>query len=99
MNTPLFIPLKTRYFEAFANGSKNTEYRRYGPGWNERTCYRGRPVIISKGYGKYSRLSGVIEETSVRTDPEAIPGWIDCYGLGRGPAICIKIKLTPTPHA
>jgi len=57
---PLFIPLYTRYFEAFKRGSKKTEFRTYGPGWNERTCVAGRRVTISKGYGKYERLSGVI---------------------------------------
>jgi hypothetical protein len=57
---PLFVPLKTAYFEAFANGSKTEELRRYGPRWNERTCVVGRPVVLSKGYGKAHRLDGRI---------------------------------------
>jgi hypothetical protein len=57
---PLFIPLQTKYFEAFADGSKADELRAYGPRWNENTCYVGRPVTLSKGYGKKHRLYGVV---------------------------------------
>ena len=57
---PLFIPLKTEYYEAFIAGTKNTEYRRYGRGWNEKTCEVGREVVLSKGYGKQNRRVGVI---------------------------------------
>lgn len=46
----LFIPLKTRWFRAFAEGVKTIEYRAYGPRWNERTCAVGRDAIISHGY-------------------------------------------------
>ena len=47
---PLFIPLQTRWFRAFAKGIKPVEYRAYGPRWNERTCTVGRDVILSHGY-------------------------------------------------
>lgn len=57
---PLFIPLYREYFNAFADGSKKTEYRKYGPRWNEKTCFIGRPVLISLGYGKQKRLIGKI---------------------------------------
>lgn len=57
---PLFIPLYTRFYEQFVAGTKKIEYRTYGPGWNERTCLVGRRVTLSKGYGKYARLSAVI---------------------------------------
>lgn len=57
---PLFIPLCTAPYEAFADGSKRDELRLYGPRWNERTCRVGRRVILSKGYGKSNRLSGTI---------------------------------------
>lgn len=60
MNTkPLFVPLKTEWFDKFAAGSKDVEYRKYGPGWNERTVYAGRPVILSKGYSG-ARLDAVV---------------------------------------
>lgn len=58
---PLFIPLKAEYFHEFATGMKDTEYRLYGPRWNERTCQPGRAVTLSLGYGTRNRLSGVIE--------------------------------------
>jgi hypothetical protein len=57
---PLFIPLKAEYFDAFCSGHKREELRVYGPRWNERTCAPGRRVILSRGYGKRARLSGVI---------------------------------------
>lgn len=47
---PLFIPLKTKYFDAFADGSKTVEYRRYGRQWTEQHCKIGRAVVLSKGY-------------------------------------------------
>jgi hypothetical protein len=96
--TPLFIPLKTAYFEQFKAGTKDTEYRMYWRSWNEKNCYAGRPVTLSKGYGKYERLSGVIESVTVCKDPQSLPGWSDCYGQSNHPAICIKIRLNrPAP--
>lgn len=59
---PLFIPLKTEFYDAFARGDKHSELRLYGPRWNERTCTPGRQVILSKGYGKQHRLNAVIDE-------------------------------------
>jgi hypothetical protein len=57
---PLFIPLYTKWFEKFADGSKTVEYRTYGPRWNERTCQIGRAAVLSKGYGKYARLNATV---------------------------------------
>ena len=56
----LFIPLKTEFYEAFANGSKHEELRLHGPRWNRKTCKLGREVVLSKGYGKHARLKGKI---------------------------------------
>ena len=61
MDKPLFIPLITKYYEAFLEGNKNTEYRQYGARWNEKTCAIGREVALSKGYCKANRISGKIE--------------------------------------
>lgn len=56
---PLFVPLKTEWFRGFESGRKETEYRAYGPRWNEATCRVGRKATISHGYsGK--RLQRVI---------------------------------------
>jgi hypothetical protein len=57
---PLFIPLKTEFFNAFVGGHKSEELRVYGPRWNEKTCAFGRDVVLSKGYGKQARLKGSI---------------------------------------
>lgn len=89
--TALFIPLKTEYFEAFKAGTKTVEYRQYGPRWNERTCAIGRPVVLSRGYGKQQRLTGVVTEFRKRFT--ASDEWLDCYGAP-GTAACIRISLT-----
>lgn len=47
---PLFIPLKTEWFRQFEAGTKGTEYRAYGPRWNEKTCRVGRKATVSHGY-------------------------------------------------
>lgn len=57
---PLFIPLKREYYEKFQRREKDTEYRAYGKRWNEFTCDIGRKAILSLGYGKQSRMSGII---------------------------------------
>jgi len=57
---PLFIPLQAVYFDAFADGTKDTEFRAYGPRWNERTCLIGRQATLSRGYGKKHRLQRVV---------------------------------------
>lgn len=56
---PLFVPLKREYFDQFANGTKRTEYRLYGPRWHEGTVIKGRPVTLSLGYSG-ARLNGVV---------------------------------------
>ncbi len=57
---PLFIPLKTEYYEAFKSGAKTEELRLFGKRWNNETCKIGREVILSKGYGKHDRMKGII---------------------------------------
>lgn len=94
MDTPLFLPLKSQYFNAFAEGTKTVEYRLYGPRWNERTCYPGRPVVLSCGYGKSRRLTGRVMGLDLCLSPaDMLPGWVDCYGAASGPAICISILI------
>jgi len=87
---PLFIPLKTEYFRAFESGIKTTEYRRYGSLWNERTCRIGRRVVLSRGYGKQSRLTGTVVGFEKRIMDS--PDWLACYGAA-GEAACIRIEL------
>lgn len=90
---PLFIPLKAKFFDQFKAGTKTTEYRLRGPRWNAETCWLGRPVILSKGYGKAERLTGKVVGFSYHTIPAAIPGWLECYGPGAGDAACIRIEV------
>lgn len=46
---PLFLPLKTEYWQQFRDGTKSDELRLYGPRWNERTCAVGRSITLSRG--------------------------------------------------
>lgn len=57
---PLFIPLATEHFNRFKSGVKKLEFRKYGNRWNEQCCTVGRAVTLSRGYGKYERLAGVV---------------------------------------
>lgn len=92
--TPLFIPLKTEYFEAFKSGTKTVEYRPYGPRWNENTCPIGRPVVLSKGYGKAHRLTGHVTGFSRSAVPTTTRAWRDCYGDRGGDAACIRLHVS-----
>lgn len=96
---PLFVPLKTEYFEAFRSGAKRDELRLYGARWNERTCFPGRAVTLSKGYGKHARLYGRIlrfkrqhGSTFGSTYKAAILG---LYGTLDVDIACISIELPP----
>lgn len=86
----LFIPLKNQFYQQFVDGTKRVEFRRYGPRWNEASCYIGRPVTISKGYGKSNRRSGRV--TSFERRYMNSLDWISCYGEP-GEAACIGIQL------
>ncbi|CAB4163670.1 hypothetical protein UFOVP813_41 [uncultured Caudovirales phage] len=90
---PLFIPLKTEFFEAFESGAKTVEYRKRGPRWNTETCRVGRRVLLSCGYGKARRLTGTITGFHYHASPAKLPGWVECYGSSAGYAACITIKV------
>lgn len=99
MTKPLFIPLKRAYFEAFRTGQKTEEFRPEGARWNARTCAVGRPVVLSLGYGKAHRLTGVVTGYRASAEPTQTAAWRDCYGERAGLAACIAIQVTeePTP--
>lgn len=90
MSDRLFVPLKSEYFEAFVDGSKTVEFRKYGPRWNESTCAVGRAVTISKGYGRQFRRDG--EVVGFQKKWVDSPEWLECYGEP-GWAACIEIAL------
>lgn len=93
MLKPLFIPLKTAYFEAFERGEKTIEYRPYGNRWHERTCPVGRKVTLSCGYGRARRLTGTIIKFERDTKPISTAAWIDCYGDKHSEVALIHIQL------
>ena len=89
---PLFVPLKREYYEAFRSGQKTTEYRKYGPRWNENTGYKGRSVILSLGYGRKHRLFGDIVWAFKEADMKFHKGYQEIYG--DEPAWCMEIRLS-----
>jgi len=93
--SPLFIPLKREFFEAFERGEKTHEYRVLGPRWNASTCRPGRAVTLSLGYGKARRLNGVVASFDVHNEPLTIPGWRECYGERDVMAADIGITILP----
>jgi hypothetical protein len=96
----LFIPLRTEFYVAFANGTKTDEYRLYGPRWNERTCNVGRRVVISHGYGTRHRLHGRVVSFA-RCSPNTLHGELETtlrriYGQTHGDVARIAIELQDT---
>ena len=69
----LFVPLRTEYFNQFADGSKSIEYRRHTRQWTAKHCYPGRLVMLSHGYSG-RRLSAVIEHFEVRVMDSEVYG-------------------------
>ena len=94
---PLFIPLKREYFEAFRAATKTDEFRPHGAWWNSRTCWVGRPVVLSLGYGKAHRLTGTITSFRTSQEPTTTEAWRACYGEKHPGAwaACIGIQLDP----
>ena len=93
---PLFIPLFGWAFNLYASGVKTTEYRLYGPRWNERTCAPGRRVTLSYGYGKARRLTGVISSLEVSDAAGDAEAWGRAFGSPLKPGqrvAAIGIKL------
>jgi hypothetical protein len=83
---PLHLRLRFVWFDAFASGSKQHEWRRYGDRYNERTCAIGRPVILGRGYTP-ERLTGTITSFDVK---RAEGGAIGFYG---SEALCAVIGI------
>lgn len=94
---PLFIPLNTKHYEAFEDGSKIYELRLHGKRWHRGTCWAGRDVTLSKGYGKKNRLHGKVGIVWI-TDTDCLNDDIqkdisEIYGEGNHEIICIEVKL------
>ena len=84
---PLFIPLRTHWFNEFALGNKTHEYRLYGSRWNEKTCRVGRKAILSRGYGKQERLERTVVSAKIVAPTLS---FIQIYGEGKQ---CLAIEL------
>ena len=67
---PLFVPLRSQHFAAFADGSKTVEWRAWGPRWNDQAIAPGRAIALSKGYSG-DRLHGVIVSVERVDRPDA----------------------------
>jgi hypothetical protein len=93
---PLFIPLKGEFYDQFEKGQKDTEYRPFGPRWNERTCPVGREVVLSRGYGKAKRLRGTITQFGINRELTHSKLWVSIYGTKYTYAACIQIRLSPS---
>lgn len=76
----LFLPLVGWAFDAFESGDKKTEFRIYGPRWNERTCPVGRLVVLSRGYGKSKRLLGKVVSFQALDAPPDPAAWARAFG-------------------
>lgn len=61
----LFLPLATEHYIAFENRTKRYEMRLHGKRWNKTTCYTGRNVVLSCGYGKHRRMRGTIKGITI----------------------------------
>lgn len=94
---PLFIPLKTEYYNAFLDGTKTHELRRYGGAWTEKNIWPGRAVTLSKGYGKQHRQSGTVKSFEVRSgdsfDGTYRSSILAVYGTLDVDIACIEIEL------
>lgn len=96
LDRPVFIFLRTEWFEKFESGEKKTEYRRIAGQFTRRKCVVGRRVTLSKGYGKKTRLTGGITsyaEISLARAPKAAQ---EMYP-GETRLAAIKIELDPRP--
>lgn len=99
MEKPLFIPLMAQYYDRFIDGSKVFEYRLHGARWNEKTCYQGRRVVISKGYGTHRRAMGFIDDVMIQymhtLHPKVRLSMQELYGSKvneKTVVICIRIR-------
>lgn len=84
---PLFIPLKSGPYNKFKHRIKTHEIRLNSKRWNRRTCFPGRKVVLSHGYGKHDRMSGKIVSVEVfparELYPDELADFVDCFGEDR----------------
>jgi hypothetical protein len=93
---PAFIPLKKKYYLEFKNGTKNTEYRKYGNRWTEKNFQIGRQVTLSLGYGKQNRMTKTIVDcykiNSTKLSSKIQNDIYICYGEKNIDILAIELK-------
>lgn len=96
-NKPLFLPLKTEYYRQFQSGIKRCELRKYGKRFNEKSCFHGRHIILSKGYGKHERMTGIIvsfdKKHGSEADDASRKAILEVYGTLELEIACIGVKI------
>ncbi len=94
---PIFIPLKSEYYQAFLDGSKRIEYRRAGVGqFTLAKCTPGRDVTLSKGYGRRDRIRGTVVNSWIEHHEHPTGAIADCYGHQPIDIIAIEITVDRT---
>ena len=101
--TNLFIPLKHCFYDDFIKGNKQTEYRLFGPRWNHKTCFVGRSVTLSSGYGKSKRAYTAIKAVEIKKRYELSgdvqDAIIHCYtATPETEIICIHMEPVHDPR-
>jgi len=69
---PLFLPLKTEFFNAFKDGTKTHEYRRHGRQFTKKNWFPGRRVNLRRGYSTNDNLYGTVTSFKVFRKSEII---------------------------
>lgn len=98
LTPPLFVPLAGWAFDLFQAGSKTTEFRVYGSRWNERSCPVGRPVVLSRGYGRQRRLLAWVSSFQRLQEPPDPAAWARAFGAPLQPGqevAAIGITFSP----
>lgn len=94
---PIFIPLKSEYYQAFLDGSKRIEYRRAGVGqFTLAKCTPGRDVTLSKGYGRRDRIRGTVVRSWIEHHEHPAGAIAACYGHQPIDIIAIEITVDRT---
>ena len=104
-NKPLFVFLKTEFYEAFRTGTKSRgpqgfmeEYRLRRGQWNARVCWLGRQVVLSKGYGKGHRMRAVIRGYREGMFLRKLAPFVERYGPAEktgAAGLALELELIP----
>lgn len=98
---PLFANLNVYWFWETAGGRHPTEYRPYGPRWNERTVWPGRRAVITMAF-RWPRLFTSVESFAILDEPPDQKAWDSVYPDKKGCKIMAitwaKLLFIDGPH-